>query len=821
MKLVYYWAPMKGDKPGPWETIMASQDVFELARQKGAAFLSTMAFEYEPVKDKEEPRRYGDLVIDFDCKDDPEQARKDCVKFVNHLFGHMVRPGELRYWITGSKGLHIIVPSYLLGGTEGDPLLPQIYARMVQFLIVRIWHGKPNSVDTSMYCMGKGKLLRMENVQRPNGMYKVPITWEELSTQSYAELIKLARQPRHIEVAPPSLRLSQSLARMYSWHQKMVHRPPTNGLLSPADFIMKCKFMRYCSENAETLEEPLWHAMLSVLKGLGDFGHWLSHELSSRHPEYDAAKTDAKIEKVLPNMSCEKIRQLYDCGCDCGVPFPGMIWAAGKGAEGVKPTEIERVSSLIEPFDFYPAEDGMTIYADIHVDDHRETYRVDSYEFRNLLGYRYYQETNKHLKAAAAQDLIHFITARGLFGGAEKRKVFTRIAHLDEAVYIDLCDDQWRAVEITADGWKIVTNPPVRFRRVKGMLPLPEPQKGGSVAEIRKLLNIEQKDALLIEAWLLGVLSPGPYPVLILEGEQGSAKSSTTRLLRMLLDPSVAPNRAAPRNEQDLVISANNSWIVTLDNLSGVSTWLSDALCRMATGGSFSARKLFTNDEEALFTIMRPIVLNGIDQVADRHDLADRSLRVTLPVIKSESRLTESELSLAFDAAAPKILGGLCYGVACALKNMQSVQVENPPRMADFTHWCVAAEEAMPWDAGEFLESYGSNQDESIERALESDYVANAIITLMSGVFDWEGTPSELLKALEGVVDERFTRLKLWPQVPAALGKRLTRCKGFLRSSGIKVNQQRGGGRLITITNEKVTPAVSSNVSISNGELFG
>ncbi|CCH48161.1 conserved protein of unknown function [Pseudodesulfovibrio piezophilus C1TLV30] len=260
---------------------------------------------------------------------------------------------------------------------------------------------------------------------------------------------------------------------------------------------------------------------------------------------------------------------------------------------------------------------------------------------------------------------------------------------------------------------------------------------------------------------------------------------------------------------------------MTLDNLSGVPAWLSDALCRMATGGSFSARKLFTNDKEALFTIMRPIVLNGIDQVADRHDLADRSLRVTLPVIRPRHRMTESQLSFVFDTAAPKILGGLCDGVMCALKNRQSVQVENPPRMADFTHWCVAAEEAMPhWDKGEFLEAYGNNQDESIERALESDHVANAIITLMSDTFAWEGNTATLQKALEGVVDERITRLKLWPQTPSSLGKRLTRCKGFLRSSGIKVNQQRGGDRLITITNEKAAPAASSNVSISNGQFF-
>jgi hypothetical protein len=820
MQLVCYWAPLNGDKPGGWQLIMATKDVQELARKKGAAFLSTMAFEFEPENGKEEPQRFGDLVIDFDCKEDPEQARKDCVRFVNYLFGQFVRPEELRYWITGAKGFHIMVPSYLFGSMKGDPLLPRIYESLVRFISVRIWHGQPNSVDTSMYCMGKGKLVRMENVQRPNGMYKVPITWVELSTKSYDDLIKLARQPRHIEIVQPSFRVSQYLAGLYAWHKKMVHRPPTNGLLSPADFIMKCKFMRYCSANAETLEEPLWHAMLSVLKGLGDFGHWLSHELSSKHPEYDPAETDKKIEKILPNMGCDKIRNLHDCGCDCGVPFPGMIWAAGEGGEGVKQTECERVASLIEPFDLYPAEDGMTVYADIQLNDHRETYRVDSSEFKNLIGYRYYKETNKHLKASAAQDLIQFITARGLFGGAGKKKVFTRIAHLDDAVYIDLCDELWRAVEITADGWRIVTSPPVRFRRVKGMLPLPEPQKGGSVAEIRKLLNIGEEEALLIEAWLLGALSPGPYPVLILEGEQGSAKSSTTRLLRMLLDPSTAPTRAAPRNEQDLVISANNSWIVTLDNLSGVSIWLSDALCRMATGGSFSARKLFTNDEEALFTIMRPIVLNGIDQIADRHDLADRSLRVMLPVISPERRLTEIELHFAFEAAAPKILGGLCDGVVCALKNRHSVQVEKPPRMADFTHWCVAAEDAMPWGVGEFLDAYGSNQDESIERALESDYVANAILTLMSGAFDWEGTPSELLNALEGVVDDRVARLKFWPQTPAALGKRLVRCQTFLRKCGIKIERQRGGNRLISITNEKGAPAANPHVRIIKGQHF-
>ena len=820
MDLICYWAPLNGDKPGPWEKIEVTPNVQERVRRKGAAFISTMAFEYEPEKGREEPHRFGDLVVDFDCKDDPEKARKDCVLFVKYLIHKGVCPDDLRYWITGSKGFHVMVPSCLLGSTKGDPLLPRIYDKMVRLIAARTWHGSPNSVDTSMYSMGKGKLVRMENVLRPIGAYKVPITWEELSSQLYGQLISLSKEPRNISQMPSSGPCDPPLASMYNLYKLLVHRPPQNHLLDPADFLLKCEFIKHCSVNSMTLEEPLWHAMLSVFKACGNIGCWLSHELSSRHPEYDYLKTEKKIEKIVPNISCEKIRHLYDCGCDCGVSTPALLWTAGKGVEGVKKTMTQTVSKLLDLFEFYPAEDGMTVYADINIDGHRETYRVNSSEFKDLISYQFFQKTHKCLKMGTLNDLLSLVAARGRHSGVEGRKIFTRIAHLDDAVYIDLCDEQWHAVEITADGWKIVTNPPVRFRRVKGMESLSEPQKGGSVSEIRKLLNIGEEEAVLIEAWLLGVLSPGPYPVLILEGEQGTAKSSTTRLLKMLVDPSFALVRAAPRNEHNLVIAANNSWIVTLDNLSGVPLWLSDALCRMATGGSFTTRKLFADDEEMMFTIKRPIILNGIDQIADRHDLADRSLRVTLPVITPERRLTESELSDAFNAAAPKILGGLCDGVVAALKNRRTVKVDNPPRMADFTYWCVAAEETMSWDTGAFLEAYGSNQNESIERALDADHVANAIIMMMSAKSAWEGTPSELLKVLEGVVDERVTRLKFWPQDSAAFGKRLTRCQAFLRKSGIKVDRQPGGKRTISIINEKTEPAANSQVIISSEELF-
>src|SRR5262245_64966627 len=104
-------------------------------------------------------------------------------------------------------------------------------------------------------------------------------------------------------------------------------------------------------------------------------------------------------------------------------------------------------------------------------------------------------------------------------------------------------------------------------------------------------------------------------------GEQGSAKSTFATILRSLVDPNTAPLRSFPREDRDLFIAASNGWIVGYDNVSRVPPWLSDALCRLATGGGFSTRKLYTDDEEQLFNAQRPTILNGIEDFIDRPDL--------------------------------------------------------------------------------------------------------------------------------------------------------------------------------------------------------
>ena len=213
-----------------------------------------------------------------------------------------------------------------------------------------------------------------------------------------------------------------------------------------------------------------------------------------------------------------------------------------------------------------------------------------------------------------------------------------RTAEREEAIYLDLADDRWRAVEITCDGWRIMENPPAYFRRSPGMLPLPLPVVGGSIGELRELINIgEAEDFALLAAWLVGAIRPrGPYPVLVLHGEQGSAKSTMARLLRALIDPNSAGLRCEPRNRHDLMIAAKNGWVISLDNLSDIPAWLSDALCRLSTGGAFATRELYSDTDEVLFEAQRPVILNGIEELATRGDLLDRSLIIELGTEKGE-----------------------------------------------------------------------------------------------------------------------------------------------------------------------------------------
>jgi hypothetical protein len=404
---------------------------------------------------------------------------------------------------------------------------------------------------------------------------------------------------------------------------------------------------------------------------------------------------------------------------------------------------------------------------------------------------------------------LNVIEAKAVFDAPE-RPVHVRVAGLDGALYLDLGDETWRAIEIDASGWRVIDTPPVRFRRSAGMQPLPVPLRGGSIEALRSFLNVQSDtDFVLVVAWALACLrNCGPYPVMVLSGEQGSAKSTFAAILRKLIDPNTAALRALPREDRDLFIAATNAHVLAFDNVSGLPAWISDTLCRLATGGGFAVRQLYTDQDEVLFDATRPVILNGIEDIVTRPDLADRALFLTLDPIPEECRRPEAELWAEFETERPRLLGALLDAVVVGLKQLPQTRLEKLPRLADFATWIAACETAF-WPAGTFANAYCDNRDQSADSVIDADPVAAAVRAVMAARTVWTGNASGLLGALIEVVGDRIANARTWPDSPRALSGRLRRAAPFLRKIGIEIAYVREGRartRTIVITTPPSEP---------------
>src|SRR4029453_9919554 len=247
---------------------------------------------------------------------------------------------------------------------------------------------------------------------------------------------------------------------------------------------------------------------------------------------------------------------------------------------------------------------------------------------------------------------------------------------------------------------------PVAFIRTGSMQSLPEPVSGRSIAPLWKLLNVTKAQRPLVAGALLNYFHPhGPYFVLNLVGEQGTAKSCAARNIRQLFDPNENPLRSPPKEERDLLVQAACNRCVALDNLSSLPPWLSDGLCRLSTGGGHSARELYTDLEEISLAVKRPVILNGIEDVATRPDLAERVLQIELETIPDQNRISEKELWRKFDKQRPVIFSGLLDALVCALRESPEIQLDSLPRMADAALWATAGEPALGWRSGTFMQA--------------------------------------------------------------------------------------------------------------------
>jgi hypothetical protein len=457
--------------------------------------------------------------------------------------------------------------------------------------------------------------------------------------------------------------------------------------------------------------------------------------------------------------------------------------------EGEKPASKSAATRLVEfteAFTFFHDRQDRP-FVRLEINAHTEIWPVESTRFRKLLARTYYQQTKKAINRNALSDAVTTLAGKACHDGNEEA-VLLRVAPHDENILIDLCDDGWRVVEVTPDGWRILDKSPVAFIRTGSMQSLPEPvQGGGSIAPLWKLLNVTEAQRPLVAGGLLNAFHPdGPYYVVNYVGEQGTAKTCMARIHRQLVDPNENPLRSPPKEERDLLAQAASNRCVALDNLSSLPAWQSDAICRLSTGGGHSARELYTDLEEISLAVKRPVILNGIEDVATRPDLAERCLQIELETIPEEKRISEKDLWRRFDKHWPVIFSGILDALVCALREQPKIKLDSLPRMADAALWATAGEISFGWRRGTFMQAYRRNLDEGAIASVEAHPVGVAIRQLLEIQNQWSGTPAQLLETLNALVsEEEQRRARTWPSNTRALGHCLRRLAPALRRAGI------------------------------------
>ena len=415
------------------------------------------------------------------------------------------------------------------------------------------------------------------------------------------------------------------------------------------------------------------------------------------------------------------------------------------------------------------------------------------------LAAEYFAASGSPARVGSLKDALRVLQGRAL--QSPPVRLHLRVAETAGEVWLDLGRHSGECVRIGSKGWQIEHEASAFFKRTLLTGPQPLPTQG-TLEELRPFLNVDEEGWSLICGWLAGALLPSIHqPVLLITGEQGTAKTTCASILTDLVDPSPARTRTAPHTIKDWAATGAASYVITLDNLSGIEGWLSDAICRAVTGDSFASRLLHTNGAVHLLSLHSAVILNGIDLGRLRPDLLDRAVPLELKPIPADARRQEDEIRAAFREAQPRILGGLLDCVSAVLRNRDRVQMKGYPRMAGYAKVLAALDLEYPWRT---LDTYVAATSRALSSSVECDPVGAGVLVLMENRMHWEGSASALLDELRLLVPREQL-----PVNPRVLSSQFTRLAPTLRRAGIEVERAGNGhGRLIRLTNSKAAEDV-------------
>jgi Domain of unknown function (DUF3854) len=487
-----------------------------------------------------------------------------------------------------------------------------------------------------------------------------------------------------------------------------------------------------------------------------------------------------------------------------------------------EPGKAERLIAIGVKADLF-CDETREAFGAIDRDGHREVHALRSEEFKEWLVQKFFEENGQACGDTSVNSALLFLSAKART--QPPREVHVRVCREQGECWFDLADRDWRAIRITRDGWTIVERPAVLFRRFPNTRPQVDPAREGTLEELRKFFHLRSdRDWHLLVAWLVAGLMPGsPRPALALTGEQGSAKSTTTRMLRKLVDPAKAQTVRIPKDVAQLAQILAHGWLIAFDNLSFITDEISDVLCGAVTGDGYLKRALYTDEGDKIWEYRRLLILNGIANFIEKADFLDRTLIIRLDRFLKDERKEEEDLWREFEAARPRIFGALLDTVSACLRILDRVSPPSGFRMADFCRIGCAVEVVLGWPRGSFASAMRTNAADQVEEALEAAPLAQEVRSFMEQREKWEGTASKLLVELNAKVDQDVKRSRAWPPDATRLSRALGQIAPILRALGLDIErgdrEGRDGTRILRLT--KLWPDESNRSTHGADELNG
>ena len=493
----------------------------------------------------------------------------------------------------------------------------------------------------------------------------------------------------------------------------------------------------------------------------------------------------------------------------------GALDQALRREEGIEEHEGENVVENLVDIVIRNAElfhdSSKECFARFEQDEHQENWNLESKGFKEWLSYKFFNLNGRSPSEQSIKAAISTLSGIAKYEGQE-REVSLRISKDSDSYWIDLCDESWRSVKISPHLWEIQDRTQIPFIRNQNMKSLPSISKKGDIEPHWSLVNIPDCERNLLLCWILECFrADTPFVLLEIIGEQGSAKSFSQEILKNLVDPNSVNLRAKPKDREALFVSAENSHLISIENLSHLAPDIQDAFCTFCTGGGFADRTLYTNKEETIIEVKRPVVINGINTLVTRQDLLDRTLHIELNRITT--RRTNEELVKAFSAYKEIIWTGLMDLFSAALGYLNEVEIEKHriPRMADFAFLGEAVYRALGFEKGIFLDDYERNRLEGIYRTIDASPVANKLMEFIDS--NTNGQYSGPIGYLFNILSDYNQNEDGWPKSAKGFASVLRRIAPAFRTLGYKIeigSKRKMDGyhcEIVSPNNKQVDPA--------------